>query len=90
MGSDLSRERLKLNRRLIRYRGYADEALREAARCRDPDARRACLSMAAQWSALASELDNVAKEFDALESGTAEETPSAFQRLGRVHSLPRR
>lgn len=68
MGSDISLERLKLNRRLIRYRGYADEALREAARSHDPDVRRSCLSMARQWSALASEIENVAKEFDAVDN----------------------
>jgi hypothetical protein len=66
MGPNISLERLQLNRRLVRYRGYADDALRQATQSQDPDTRRACLVMAAQWSALASEIENVAKQFDAV------------------------
>jgi hypothetical protein len=53
-------ETLPLDQRALRYREFAQEALRRAAITQDPDMRAGFLSMAAGWHALAEEIERTA------------------------------
>jgi len=58
---------LSLEDRLATYRGFAEDALRQAATTYDPGLRASHLSLAASWRRLAEEIEKVAHHIDDLD-----------------------
>lgn len=60
---------LPFDRRLIRYRQFAEEAFRQSYRTNDAGLRAGYLGIAASWNRLADEIEKVMSRIGAMRAG---------------------